>query len=561
MAKEDNINKTQLNRFDALRTKNKEFLDQNKECNVDDDFRNSMAICMSVLEEYFKLNQYDAYNAITDGGGDCKIDALYYSDDEDELSEIVVIQSKYKQESGQIKTFTEDDINLCINNCIKIVTGKSLEKPNDKLQKILTNYLQLLEENDRPSISVKLFFATNGIIHGEHKKLTSVTEAQQHNIDCIFIDATEFGHEDVIGEGILQINMKDLSKKTDRTDSIFKTKANTMEGCIVSCKLKSLMKFYENTGKRALLCSNVRYLLPRSSINKAIKDSFVNNPEEFCFLHNGITLICSDYKMEPTGSDIMNLTLTEPNIVNGGQTIAILYDLYKNTYDDYKTQFEKANVVIRLYKASSEQSLRIAQATNSQNPIKVVDLKSNDPNQAKVKKVFEKFGIGLIVKQGEDTLYYDNTITNENLLQIYASLYENDPSIAKRSKGATFKKYFNDVFSDESLRENISEKLCRCYEISDFLRKKLIDGDEQLITNAWYSIIYTMKNMDNNIINENIPTNQIQGLFETSYPQAMEIIENIVKQKQYELGDRFSLNNLFKSNEIKSLIDIKIEKK
>ena len=407
---------------------------------------------------------------------------------------------------------------------------------------------------------MKLFFATNGIIHKDHKKLASVTKAQQHNIDCIFIDATEFGNEDIIDEGVLQINRKDLSsQEADLTDSIFKTAGNTMEGRIVSCKLKSLMKFYEETGKRALLDSNVRYLLSRSSINKAIKESFVNNPDEFCFLHNGITLICSGYKIEPTASAIWNLALREPNIVNGGQTVAILYDLYENSYDDYQTQFEKANVVIRLYKASSEQSLRIAQATNSQNPIKVVDLKSNNSNQAKVKKFFEQYGIGLIVKKGEGTFYYDDTITNENLLQIYASLYENDPAMAKRSKAATFKKYFDEVFSEESLKENISKKLYRCYEISDYLRSKIVDENKQLITNAWYSIIYTMKNINDNVANENIPSSQITEHFGKSYSEATNIILKIVERKQAELKDRFSLNNLFKGNEIKSLIDIEME--
>ncbi|MHC4242695.1 MAG: AIPR family protein, partial [Planctomycetota bacterium] len=466
---------------------------------------------MCVLEEYYKLNQYDAYHAITDGSGDCKIDAFYYSDDEDELAEIVVIQSKYKQKSGETGTFEADEINLCINSCVKIVTGKPLENPSERLQEKITNYIQLLEENDNPSISVKLFFATNGIIHEDHKKLDSVTGAQQYNIDCIFIDATEFGHEDVIDEGVLQINRKGLSgDEDDLTDSIFKTTDKKMEGRIVSCRLESLMKFYEETGKRALLDSNVRYLLTRSSINKAIQDSFVNHPDEFCFLHNGITLICSDYSIEPTATPLVNLTLKEPNIVNGGQTIAKLYELYENSYEEHRTQFETANIVIRVYKALSEQSLRIAQATNSQNPIKVVDLKSNNSNQAKVKMFFEKKGIGLIVKQGENTLYYDDTLTNEYILQIYASLYKDDPAKAKTSKATIFKKYFDEVFSDESLKGNISNKLFRCYEISDFLRSKTDEENKQLITNAWYSIIYTMKNINTNVVNENIPNDQIQ---------------------------------------------------
>jgi len=216
--------------------------------------------------------------------------------------------------------------------------------------------------------------------------------------------------------------------------------------------------------------------------------------------------------------------------------------------------------VIRVYKASSEQSLRIAQATNSQNPIKVVDLKSNNSNQAKVKNFFEKKGIGLIVKKGENTLYYNDTITNEYLLQIYASLYKDDPAKAKTSKATIFKKYFDEVFSEESLKENISQKLYRCYEISDFLRPKIVDDNKQLITNAWYSIIYTMKNVNDNVVNENIPNGQIQEHFETSYAEAIKIILEIVERKQAELKDRFSLNNLFKGNEIKSLIDIEIEK-
>jgi len=41
----------------------------------------------------------------------------------------------------------------------------------------------------------------------------------------------------------------------------------------------------------------------------------------------------------------------------------------------------------------------------------------------------------------------------------------------------------------------------------------------------------------------------------------LSILKEIIEKKRKELKDKFSLNNLFKSKEIKSLIDIKIEER
>lgn len=176
------INKTQLNKFRALIDKNKLFIDGLHGVNADNDKKFSMALSMAVLMEYLSLNQDSAFDALTDNGGDNKIDAFYYSDDENELSDLIIIQSKYKQNDGEVQTFTEDEIRLCISNCEKFLRGENFQTTNPNLLKKIEAYRQLLKDNDLPPISIKLFFSTNGIIHDGHKKLNEVIEAYEKSI-------------------------------------------------------------------------------------------------------------------------------------------------------------------------------------------------------------------------------------------------------------------------------------------------------------------------------------------------------------------------------------------
>ena len=67
-----------------------------------------------------------------------------------------------------------------------------------------------------------------------------------------------------------------------------------------------------------------------------------------------------------------------------------------------------------------------------------------------------------------------------------------------------------------------------------------------------------MKGVNNNIKNINIPDNQMTQHFDQALSITLPLINEIVTEKQALLGTKFSLNNLFKGNEIKDLIDIKI---
>jgi hypothetical protein len=548
------INKTQLNKFRALIDKNKIFIDGQELVNADDDKKHSMALSMAVLMEYLSLNQDSAFDALTDNSGDNKIDAFYYSDDENELSDLIIIQSKYKKTDGDTQTFNEDEIKLCISNCEKLLKGENFQTTNTNLLKKIEAYRQLLSNNELPPISIKLFFATNGIIHSGHKKLNEVVSAYDNNISSFFVDATEFGHAAQIESGNLMVNLK---SNADKTDGIFIIEDDLYSGTVVSCTIQSLMTFFENTGKNQLLNRNVRYHLKNSNVNKEIRTSFIEDPLRFCYLNNGITIICTSYQAHPTGHSVTKMSLVNPNIVNGGQTVATLYQLFSTKFLEHKDQFEKAKILIRVYKTPQDYSIKIARATNSQNPISVVDLRANDIAQGIAKEYLAKLGVGLLTKPGEEITFFDDTISNEYILQVFAALYFDDPAKAKTSKALIFKKYYDRVFND-TISEMTCKQLFRCYQIVKFITKQN-DKDKAVIQNAIFAITYSMKKYNSNVLNEDIPDPYIQEHLKSSFTSAYSLILRIIEQKQTELKTKFSLNNLFKGNEIKDLIDLEFE--
>lgn len=398
-----------------------------------------------------------------------------------------------------------------------------------------------------------VFLATNGIIYEGHKQLSCISDAKSQNINFVFADAKAFGCEPQETSGTIRINIKALD---DKTDAIFKRERASMAGLLASCSLKDYLTFYKAAGERQLFNQNVRYLLKQSKINARIVKCFQNTPEDFCFYNNGVSIVCSDYEMHPTGDSMFNLTLTRASIVNGGQTTGVLAELIDGAQGVYNDQLARASVILRVFKANPEQALKIAEATNAQNPIDIVNLRANHEVQNKVKAYFAEKGVGVLVKDGEEIIFYDDTITNENLLQIYAAVYGDEPAKAKVSKMAVFKKYFDRVFTEPEYQADIAGKLYRCYQLSKYLYSKTSTEDNQFITNAWYALLYTMKCRNPQALNLSIPDSGLPAVLDDAFVKAKAILQKIISAKQAQLRERFSMNNLFKNQEVKDLIDI-----
>ena len=546
------INRTSLNKFKNYLNQNKNFIKERKP-SLSDDNCYSCAVAMTVLREYYSVDIRTALDAITDGQNDCKIDAFYY-DEAKNPTQLILIQSKYKHNPGDKSTFSQDEIILTIENAKKIIQGRDLYNPSEELKDKIDNFRDMLRSQGSTEINIILFFATNGVICEGHKKLEDIKKAAEEHIICRFVDATDFGYEMPVLDGQLVINLKSKLNGEDKTDEIFLKK-----GFVCSTSVKHLLDFYRAAGQQALLNSNVRFQLFKSPVNEQIRKIFIDYPAKFCFLNNGIYIVCTDWQLSHDAIGNSIIKFQKPNIINGGQTIATLFDAVEkgDVADDC---IEKANILVRIYKTDNTQELlEIATATNSQNPIDIVDLKSNDIYQEQVKRFFEQKGIGLLVKEGEDTLYYDDTINNETLLQIFSALYKEEPALAKVSKKAIFKKYFPLVFNEESINNNIVEQLFRSYELNTKLyeEKENKNKDEQkIMAHAWYSLLYVIGKIAPTLL---IPKSDLDALFKNAFDTAFSLIQALIQDRSNELGEKFSYNNLFKSSEVKSFLDKRIE--
>lgn len=522
-------------------------------------YMSSLATAVTAIMEYNKIDVTSAINALTDGSDDNKIDLLYFDEEnieqipnsDEKIMDLIIVQAKYCSSREIVNTFSQDEISACLKTVNKIQNGDSFDKTNFLLSGKFTELQHITERNDFPTLRVHVYFATNGIISDALKQSSDIEEANKNDVTIKFIDATNFGLKEDVPE---TATIKILSGQ-----QLEQVLTPSISGFISETTLENLVKFYQQNHEKALLNNNVRYLLSKSKINTGIVQTASYSPELFWFFNNGVTIVAEDYTVRSTGAKnkTHNLTMKNPSIVNGGQTTAILSKMQHEK--NFDKQLKTAKVLLRVYKTKDPDIvLQIAQATNSQNPISIVNLKANNTVQKKVKDHFKSKGVALIVKPGEDLTDYNDSITNENLLQAYVAMFLKEPAKAKVSRIAVFNQYFDSVFSEKELDSGISNKLYNCYVI--WKKIKTLSTSDPLYAHAIYSIMYILGLLKPILTNNTIARNEIEKHFDENIKQATKIIQNIADKKREELGSRFSYNNLFKSSEIKDLIDLEIQK-
>lgn len=147
----------------------------------------------------------------------------------------------------------------------------------------------------------------------------------------------------------------------------------------------------ESNFKAHLTEGNVRYFLGEDKkINSSIIDTAIDEHKSsnFWAMNNGLTIIGDS--IAPL--DAKGYSVTNPQIVNGCQTIHCLYYAY---IQDGKNKLpNNLKVFVKLVETENlEIQTDIISATNSQNPVKSASLKANDNIQRNIEKHLREAGI------------------------------------------------------------------------------------------------------------------------------------------------------------------------
>lgn len=329
---------------------------------------------------YF-LNPQDLF--VSDGSRDGKIDCFFTTHDGRRITHHIV-NSKFTTDFDRIAPPAfYAEVRYLLN---AFEHRESREGYLEKAVKteLRPRYRQLFQHFD--SGNAEVMFVTNHRCNPGH-------EAQ------VRTDALRLFHLD----DLLQCLVDDIDGAMPKTPTIdlhdvhgvlSPDKADTeVATSIIFARLIDFIRYMESDPFDLLFNRNVRVAisLSQSKVNKAIRDTFKEEPREFAYSNNGITMLCEGQRYDP-GKKVMKLE--NPRVVNGSQTL--------HSIRDVPNPSANARVMVRIIEIpppagnAMESQIRkrkevinkIAVRSNQQNPIKNWDLASNDDFQLEVFRYF-----------------------------------------------------------------------------------------------------------------------------------------------------------------------------
>lgn len=312
----------------------------------------------------------------------------------------------------------------------------SAQKQKSSVRKELSSVLNEDEYKISPARPLKIRLITNynPKTVGNKRAITNALQAMKPEHEYVTYHIS-FGLD--IEYEIMEIeNPKEYVDeaiiKLDAPDNFMRF--GTEESLIVNISASSLKNLYEQYGYRGLFAQNLRYYVKNAKIDGNIIESIQEQPENFWYYNNGVILICDDYVIEGDSIIVRNFS-----IINGGQTTKLVGET-EFTQDFYI----QCKIIKNKYEAVDDRLAfiaNVAEASNTQKPIKDKDLIANRIEQRLLKKQLADVGIFCQIKRGEKVnkkLYpaaWQNT-TNEELGQFLLSFVYQKPGAARGSKAS-----------------------------------------------------------------------------------------------------------------------------
>ena len=150
-----------------------------------------------------------------------------------------------------------------------------------------------------------------------------------------------------------------------------------------------IAKLYRKESSR-LLEKNVRSFLNfKVEANKEMRKTIINAPEKFIAYNNGLTITGSERDLEEINGRFYINSITDFQIVNGGQTTAGIYFSFKDGLD-----ISKINLMAKINIAKdvsidemNELITNISRYSNTQTKVSKVDLKTSNNELKTIKKL------------------------------------------------------------------------------------------------------------------------------------------------------------------------------
>jgi hypothetical protein len=383
------------------------------------------ALAAFVVMKNSDLSAEEAAETVTDGPRDNGIDAIAVLPNEPRM---IVVQTKWSEE-GRGSASLEDMIKFRegINDLIDLNWSNFSAKITDRSQEIEA----LLME---PTVEIQAIFA--------HMGASELADDVRSRLDTFIAeinDPTDFASFTYLNQAQLHRLLIDEQKAPDIDLSLELSDWGKIEGpqpAIYGHVGGDVVGSWLTTHGHPLLSKNVRVVLPDSEVNSSVLTTIRQNPEDFWYFNNGVTVLCDRIEKSPIGGSDRRqgqFTFKGVSVVNGAQTVG---SLAKAAAQGEQDQLSSTRVMVRfisLEGAAEGFGKKVTRATNTQNRIGGRDFVGLDPQQSRLSEEFSVADLQYVYRSGETDPPADQGCTVVEAAVALACCSENS-SLATQAK-------------------------------------------------------------------------------------------------------------------------------
>jgi hypothetical protein len=359
---------------------------------------------------------------VTDGPLDGGIDAYFI---DSTAKKIYLLQSKFRATPSNFTSSNMSVDDLLKMQVKRILKGEKTDESglayNDQIIKGLQKSVQKLPDVGNYETSVVLLGNSRKFTSANLEKLVEGYTVDQYHHERIYrellfpvINGTYFSDPNLQ----VEISLDNLAKGSTHLDYDAKTSSIRVNIKLLFAPTREIGRVM-STYRNSVLKFNPRSFLEleNNPVNRDIEKSIreIDN-NEFALYNNGITIISdrTTFSSDTAKQGTAQLILTNPQLVNGGQTAYVLGRIYEEcaTLNNFRVLRNK-EVLLRVITFSVIPDLKnrgvrlglisaISKASNSQTKIEEADRRSGDEIQIKLQEeLFQEHGLYYERKKGE----------------------------------------------------------------------------------------------------------------------------------------------------------------
>jgi len=425
------------------------------------------AFTLWFLLAYLTDSEDIALKALTGGPRDKNIDAIVI---DSKARQVDIVQCKYRKNTGH-KELRNDVIGFARLASLPWADKETLDVfYSDLDSRVSERFKDSVRYLKSQGYALKLFYVTTGRVAD---KLKRAAESEVENLHVnAAITVLDSGRTLVVFDDYIDsvpsvppIIMHISPRGPGHHEGyVYRHDHSTeIESWIFSMSGRDIGNLCKEVGRR-LFARNIRGYRDRSHVNESMKDTIDNEPQNFWYYNNGITVVCDEARfVQKEGEE--TLVVEGAQIINGQQTTVTLSKCDPN----------RVSVLVRVIKIPRRPSAgqeyedlvkNMVKATNTQNRIYASDLKSNDRVQVYIEKELRKAGYQYIRKSmgdaeklqcyGPKTRYQIDKIDMAKAV----TACEIDSHTARTKKDALFEEsYYGKIFKEKPVSFYLSRYL------------------------------------------------------------------------------------------------------